>query len=52
MAASIGYRKLAASMALKAKRGQASPRSLTGEARSMYERMSVTELSEFTKRGK
>ena len=50
MASELSANRLAAATALKAKRGQTSPRALTGLARQMYERNSVSELSQITQR--
>jgi hypothetical protein len=49
MPATLKPDRAAASLALKAKRGQTSPRRLGGMARRMYETMSVRELSRYTK---
>jgi hypothetical protein len=47
--ADLNYDKKAAVKALKAKRGQTTPRSLTGTARSYFDRFSPSELSRMTR---
>ena len=47
--ADLNYNRKAAAIALKAKRGQTTPRSLTGTARSYFDRYSPSELSRMTR---